>query len=105
MTRDEIIDSAGRKLAKAASSPARVIVFGSSARGESSADSDIDFLVIEASVEDRTAEAVRLRHALGDIGVPVDVVVLDEARAARRARVPGTMVHHALREGRLVAES
>jgi predicted nucleotidyltransferase len=64
-------------------------------RGERSAqDSDLDFLVIEREVSDRTAEAVRLRAVLGDIGLPVDVVVHDEALAARRAKVPGTMVHH-----------
>jgi hypothetical protein len=61
--------------------------------------------VIESSVEDRIGEAVRLRRALGDIGVPVDIVVLDEALAARRAKVPGTMVHNALRDGRIVAQS
>jgi hypothetical protein len=43
--------------------------------------------------------------ALGDIGVPVDIVVPDEALAARRARVPGTMVHHAFRHGRIIAQS
>jgi hypothetical protein len=30
-----------------------------------------------------------LRWALGDIGVSVDIIVLDEALAARRARVRG----------------
>jgi hypothetical protein len=37
--------------------------------------------------------------------VPVDIVGLDEALAARRAKVPGTMVHNALRDGRIVAQS
>lgn len=100
-----VIERAGRVLAEAAQSPARVILFGSSARGDSDADSDLDFLVIERTVDDRIAEAVRLRRALGDIGVPVDIIVLDEALAARRASVPGTMVHHALRDGRIVAQS
>ena len=45
----------------------------------------------------------RLRRALGDIQVPVDIVVLDEELAARRAKVPGTMVYHALRDGRVIA--
>jgi predicted nucleotidyltransferase len=101
----ETIERAGRVLAQAARSPARVIVFGSGARGEQDADSDLDFLVIEREVSDRLEEAVRLRRALGDIGVPVDVVVVDEALAERRARVPGSMVHEALRDGRIVARS
>jgi hypothetical protein len=37
--------------------------------------------------------------------VPVDVVVLDEGLAMRRAKVRGAIAHHALREGRVVAES
>jgi len=100
-----IIERAGRILADAAGSPARVILFGSGARGEADANSDLDFLVIERSVDDRIAEAVRLRRALGDIGVPVDIIVLDEPLAARRAKVRGTMVHNALRHGRVIAES
>lgn len=92
-------------MATAASSPARVILFGSGAREETTKGSDLDFLVIERSVDDRIAEAIRLRRALGDIGVPVDIVVLDEAVAERRAKVPGTMVHSAMRDGRLIAQS
>ena len=100
-----IVERAGQLLAAAAQSPARVILFGSGARGDAGSGSDLDFLVIERSVEDRIGEAVRLRRALGDIGVPVDIIVLDEALAARRAQVPGTMVHNALRDGRIVAQS
>jgi uncharacterized protein len=83
-----------------------VILFGSGARADSDANSDLDFLVIESSVDDPIAEAVRLRRALGDIGVPVDIIVLDEALAARRAQVPGTtMVLNAFRDGRIIAQS
>jgi predicted nucleotidyltransferase len=103
--RQDLIEQAGRTLLDAARKPARVILFGSAARGDETDDSDLDFLVIEEEVADRLAESVRLREALGDIGVPVDVVVLDAGLAARRAKVPGTMVHHALREGRVVAQS
>lgn len=77
----------------------------SALRGDETDGSDLDFLVIEREVDDRVAEAVRLRRALGDLGVPVDVVVLDERVVARRAKVPRTMAYHALREGRVVAES
>lgn len=105
MTTEEKIQQAGRRLADAAASPARVILFGSAARGQLTPDSDLDFLVIEREVENRVAEAVRLRDAIGRIGMPVDVIVMDEDLANRRARVRGTMVHHALREGRVVART
>src|ERR1700761_9346557 len=105
MTVEEQIEQAGRRLIDAAASPARVILFGSAARGELTPDSDLDFLVIERDVDNRVAEAVRLRDAIGRIGWPVDVIVRDEDLAERRAKVRGTMVHHALREGRIVARS
>jgi predicted nucleotidyltransferase len=82
-----------------------VILFGSHARGDANEGSDLDFLVIEREVEDRVAEEVKLRGALRGFGAPVDVIVMDEALAQRRAKVRGTMVDRALREGRVVAES
>lgn len=105
MGTQDLIELAGQRLARAARSPARVILFGSAARGELTRDSDLDFLVIEREVENRVAEAVRLRDAVGRIGMPVDVIVIDEDLAGRRAKVRGTMVHHALREGRIVART
>jgi predicted nucleotidyltransferase len=102
---EELIERAGKALIGAASAPARVILFGSRARGDADDGSDFDFLVIERGVEDRLAEEVKLRHALRGFGAPVDVIVIDEAFAQRRAKVRGTMVDRALREGRVVAES
>ncbi len=102
---EEMIERAGRALIDAASAPAKVILFGSRARGDADEGSDFDFLVIEHEVDDRLAEAVRLRRALRGFGVPVDVVVMDEALVQRRSKVRGTMVDRALREGRVVAES
>lgn len=105
MTTQELIELAGQRLVEAAGSSSRVILFGSAARGELTRDSDLDFLVIERDVEKPVTEAVRLRDAVGRIGRPVDVIVMDEALAQRRAKVRGTMVNHALREGRIIARS
>ncbi len=102
---EEMIERAGRALIDAASAPAKVILFGSHAREDAEEGSDLDFLVIEREVEDRLAEAVKLRRALRGFGAPVDVIVMDEALVQRRAKVKGTMVDRALREGRVVAES
>ena len=91
-------------MAEAAGGSAKVILFGSHARGDAVPDSDVDFLVIEPEVEDRHREWNRLRQALGDIQIPVDIIVLDEAVAGRRAKVPGTMVYHAVRDGRVITQ-
>ena len=71
---DELIERAGRALLDAAASPARVILFGSYARGDARDGSDLDFLVIESEVNDRAAESVRLRRALRGFGAPVENV-------------------------------
>lgn len=98
---DMLIEEAGRRLAKAAPE-ARVILFGSRARGEGRPDSDLDLLVIEPEVKSRRAEFVRLREALGDLGVPIDLVVLSAEYADKRAKVRGTMVDEAMRRGRVL---
>jgi len=64
-----------------------------------------DVLVIEPSPENAARESVRLRAELDALSVPVDVVVVDEAIASRRARVAGTMIERALREGRELART
>lgn len=105
MVSRNLIDQAGKVLAEAAGAESTVILFGSHARNEAGADSDVDFLVIEPIVKDRHKEWVRLRRALKDFPAPVDIVVLDEKRVERRAKVPGTMLHHALRDGRVLAHA
>jgi predicted nucleotidyltransferase len=101
MNDEALIEEAGRRLADAAPG-ARVILFGSRARGEGRSDSDLDLLVIEPELKSRRAEFVRLREALGDLGVPIDLIVLSAEYADQRAGVPGSMVNEALHRGRVL---
>jgi len=55
-------------------------------------------------VDDPAAESV-LRAELRGLGVPIDVVVIDAARAERRRAVAGTVVERAMREGRLLVDA
>lgn len=83
MTDEHLIEEAGRRLAVAAPG-AKVILFGSRARGEARSDSDLDLLVIEPDeVQKRRAESARLRRELRGLEVALDVIVIS-AKARRR---------------------
>jgi len=83
--------------------PERIYLFGSRARGETTADSDYDLLVIVA--DDAPADRRRSRlayQALRGTGVAADVVVWTrsafEARTSLRASLAATV----LAEGRVL---
>jgi predicted nucleotidyltransferase len=99
------IDRAGRALIGAVSSPAKVILFGSRARGDANDRSDFDFLVVERDVADHFAETARLGRILGRLLIPADVVVISEQYAEKWAPVKGTLVHEAMSQGQVIAES
>lgn len=102
MASRDLIDKAGAALADAAGPDAKVILFGSYARGEEKADSDFDFLVIEPEVKDHFGESARLAKLVGELGVPADVVVASEDHVREWGGLSGTMIHDALAEGKIV---
>jgi uncharacterized protein len=107
--RDMVIDEPIRtaivtRLTEAAS-PARIILFGSAATGTGTSDSDIDLLVLEDDVDDVRAESVRLRSALGDLGWPVDVVVIRTARFEQTKDLIGGIAYPASRYGIVLYEA
>ena len=102
MASRESIDKAGAALAEAAGADAKVILFGSYARGEERSDSDLDFLVVEPEVKDHFGESVRLAKLVGELGVPADVVVASEDHVREWGSLSGTMIHDALSEGKVV---
>ena len=81
---------------------ARIVLFGSYARGDASEDSDLDLLVIEPQVEDRAKEMVRLRRLLRPLRIPADILVYSSEEVARWGEQPGSALYWALREGKVV---
>jgi predicted nucleotidyltransferase len=100
---EAVIAEAGRRLLEAAPPETRVVLFGSHARGDAGKHSDLDFLVIEPSVEDVVEETYRLRQTLIGLDVFVDLVVVSEGEARAWGDVYGTVIHAALSEGRALA--
>ena len=68
---------AAARLVAGASSPARVILFGSYVRGDEDEGSDLDLMVVEREVPDRAAECMRLMDAVGRVapGVGLDLLI------------------------------
>jgi predicted nucleotidyltransferase len=107
MLDQDIIQSAVDRLAAAASSPVRVILFGSYGRGTADSGSDLDLMVIEREVTDKAAEYLRLMAALGAVapGVGVDLLIYPLSEFERRSQVPGTVLFRARQEGRVLHDS
>jgi uncharacterized protein len=96
---------AAKRVAAAASRPATVIVFGSYARGDASEASDLDLVVIEPELPDKAGEYLRLKAAVGRIGVGVDLLLFARPDFERRSQVPGTLPYWAKKEGKVLHDA
>lgn len=85
--------------------PERVILFGSHARDETHADSDLDLLVVQATApsQPRWRAEAALRAALPS-AVPMDLFLVDAEEFDRKRDLLGTLVHTAVLEGVTVYE-
>lgn len=88
----------------AAFRPLQIILFGSRARGDARADSDIDLLVVLPAVGDKRQTLVAMLRLLSDLPVPVDVIPTDPEEIRRRGHLVGTVLRTALREGKVLYE-
>ena len=97
----ELIEGVVARLREVAN-PRTIILFGSYSRGEETPGSDLDLVVILPEVHNHVYEMVRLRHALIDIDMPIDVLVYSESDVATRGAWPGTALHEALATGQVL---
>ena len=100
MSLNESIQSLAQRLHKAASSPAQVMLFGSHARGTSHAGSDIDLLVIEDTLPNKSEEYSRLLRVVG--AQDVDLILISRDDFAKRKDWVGSLPYRAFREGRVL---
>ena len=89
-----------------AAAPEQVILFGSRARGDAGADSEVDLVVVEAEPfgpgRDRRAEAVRLWRALSGIEAAADILVYSRDEVEYWRDSLNHVLARALREGRVL---
>ena len=100
----ELLDEIVARLT-AVSRPARVIVFGSTATGTATVDSDVDLLIVLDEVDDARLESVRLRRALGAMGTPLDVIVMCTDRFEETKNIVGGIAYPANKYGRVIYDA
>lgn len=98
----EAIQKAADQIAAAAYAPIKIILFGSYARGEADAGSDLDFLVVEKEIPDAADEYLKLHRAASGFGVGVDILLLTESEFEKRRDWWTTPVYAAAREGKVL---
>jgi predicted nucleotidyltransferase len=81
-------------------SPARIILFGSRARGEARPQSDFDLLIVWPDEKPPRFRAAVIRKALAGITLPFDIAVVTPAEFERYRSRPAHVVGIATREGR-----
>jgi predicted nucleotidyltransferase len=93
-----ILDELVRRTVEAAH-PARIILFGSAARGEMGPNSDLDILVVMPDGCDRLAVTQALHCKLSGLGIAKDLVVVQASDVEQYGRNPYLIIHSALAEG------
>ena len=101
---EDLMEEIVRRVLRVAA-PERIIVFGSAAAGQMTADSDIDLLVVAPSVSNARTESVRIGDALRGLGFPFDVIVMARERFEETKDVIGGIAYPASRQGRVLYEA
>ncbi|MBX7257209.1 MAG: nucleotidyltransferase domain-containing protein [Candidatus Hydrogenedentes bacterium] len=107
----EVTDDVLREMTQAivdAVHPEKVILFGSHARGDVRADSDVDLAIIETEEFDekrnRWEELRRIRRALDRFFVPKDILLFSRSEEQKNMRLRSHILTTARREGLILYE-
>jgi predicted nucleotidyltransferase len=84
------------------SAPEKIILFGSAASGEATADSDLDFFVIMNTTLPPLERSDRLREVLGPVEIPVVLFVLTAQEFEETKDVIGGIANTPAKYGRMV---
>ncbi|MBV5347963.1 nucleotidyltransferase domain-containing protein [Lamprocystis purpurea] len=97
-----LLDEAVRRIVQAVH-PEQILLFGSQAWGQATADSDIDLLVIlGASDQPGYRRAREVYRSLRGLLLPIEVVVRTRDEVTRAARFPASLERQALDHGRVL---
>lgn len=80
--------------------PLRVILFGSAARGQATAESDVDLLVVVPDGTHRRHTAQHLYRTIRGITIPFDLIVATPSDLEKHRDNPGLIYRSILQEGK-----
>jgi uncharacterized protein len=80
--------------------PLRIVLFGSAARGTTTAHSDLDILIVVKDGSHRRSVAQDVYRSFAGLGVATDIVVVTESDVERYRHVPWMVIKPALDEGK-----
>ena len=104
MVEQAVIDEIVERVVEIAR-PQKIILFGSAARGDMRAHSDLDFLVIIRDDQDRREVERRIYTSSLSKDMSVDVIVASTSTIARYKNSHALVYKPALREGKVMYES
>ena len=96
---DQAVDQLVAQIVEAVH-PLRIILFGSAARADAGAESDLDVLVVMPDGTARLRTARELYRRIAGIGVPFDILVATPSLLEMHRDNPGLIYGTILREGR-----
>lgn len=82
--------------------PHRIVVFGTRAKGEARADSDLDLMIVADIAGSLGERSRKIRTHLMDVPVPIDLVVYTPKEYTRLRRWRSSIAGIADREGRVL---
>jgi uncharacterized protein len=86
--------------------PEKIVLFGSFARGDASATSDLDLMIIDSKpfneTRNRLTEMARIWHLLRGFGLPIDILLYSMDEVDRWKNSINHVIARALREGKVL---
>lgn len=85
--------------------PEKIIVFGSTARGDRGPDSDLDLLVIKSGTYNPRTVAADIYTKLYGVGQAIDLIVVTPEQVREYGNSPYLVLYPALREGKVLYDA